>query len=156
MSCFRKQLLIHKLPLPVDILHIVYDYCFKHIIDIQRKKKEAIINVIKKQTDIRYIDVVPGSWFQEHDHKYASIKTKCYSVNSIHVSDEFSSPQPETYLSYNICSKCGDFINPKTKARNKHPIMKYPWKRQRCNDEISPFSKVTCKEENYHFIYLFS
>lgn len=154
MSCFQKQILIHKLPLPVDVLHIVYDYCFKSVVDVQRKKKGAMLNAIKNQTEISYIHVVSGLWFREHDHQHASVKTRCFSVYPINV-PEFnwgpdSRSQAETYLSFSICSKCGDFVNPKTKTRNKRP---FAWKRRLGENEISPFSKVTCKEEIYHLSY---
>jgi len=154
MSCFRKQLVLHKLPLPVDVLHIVYDYCFEHVIDVQRKKKTAMLNAIKNQTEISNIHLIPGLWFREHDHQHASVKTRCFSVYPINVPELNWGPDSrslaETYLSYSVCSKCGDFVNPKTKARNKQS---FAWKRQRCNNEISPFSKVTCKEEKYHLSY---
>jgi len=126
--------------------------------DVQRENKAAMLNVIKRQTQIYIRDEKSNLSFRENEHKYASIRTRCFSVYSNNFPKIFWGPhsasQPETYLSYNICTKCGDFVNPKTKARNKHPIMRYPWKRQRCNNEISPFSKVTCKEESYHFTYL--
>jgi hypothetical protein len=66
MSCFQKQLVLHKLPLPVDVLHIVYDYCFKYITDVQKEKKASLLNVIEKQTEIRHISKIPGLWFREH------------------------------------------------------------------------------------------
>jgi hypothetical protein len=154
MSCFRKQLVLHKLPLPVDVLHIVYDLSFKQVMDLQTEKKAAMLNAIKNQTEISNIHVIPGFWFREHDHQYASVKTRCFSVYPINVPELNWGPRSrslaETYLSYSMCSKCGDFVNPKTKARNKHA---FAWKIQRCNDEISTFSKVTCNEENYHLTY---
>jgi hypothetical protein len=158
MSCFQKQLVLHKLPLPVDVLHIVYDYCFKYITDVQKEKKASLLNVIEKQTEIRHISKIPGLWFREHDHQHAFVKTKCFAIYSINVAKENWSPgsvyQPETYLSFNMCSKCGEFVNPKTKACNKNPATRDQCKRQFHRHEDNPFSKVLCKEEKYHLSYL--
>jgi len=151
MSCFQKQLLVHKLPLPVDVLHIVYDYCFKHVMDVQRKKKAALLNVIKKQT---YTETIVCK-ISFHDGscrgRYNTINV--FSVYPKNVSAMCwgisSMSQPETYLSSDICSKCGDFLNPKTKRRNKSS-MRDPWKRQCSKNAISPFSKVTCKDECHY------
>lgn len=152
MSCVKKQLLLHKLPIPVDVLHIVYDYCFKQVINVQRQKKAALLNAIKKQTEISYIHVVPG--YTRNGDEHASVKTRCFSVYPKDLPElhwgAHSRAKAETYLSYSVCSNCGDFVNPKTKARNKEP---FAWKKQIGNNEFSPFKKVTCKEEKYHLTY---
>uniref|UniRef100_A0A6C0B7L5 Uncharacterized protein n=1 Tax=viral metagenome TaxID=1070528 RepID=A0A6C0B7L5_9ZZZZ len=155
MACYQKQLILHKLPLPVDTLHIVYDYCFKNVIDVQKVKKAAMLDAIKNQTEISNIQVIPGyTGYTRNGHEHAFVITRCFSVYPRNVPELNWGPDSrslaETYLSYSVCSKCGDFVNSKTKARNK---LSFAWKRRCGNNEFSPFSKVTCKEENFHLSY---
>jgi len=143
-SCYRKQLALHKLPLPVEVLHIVYDYCFKTIMGVQRQKKAAVLDVIKSDTCIvmnemylylrcRPIDTDRVKYFMVFLKDFPKEKRGYYA-----------SDYAEHYLSFSICPTCGHFINPKTKAQNEDLVMRYPWKQHYRDRKHSPFRKVTC------------
>uniref|UniRef100_A0A6C0B994 Uncharacterized protein n=1 Tax=viral metagenome TaxID=1070528 RepID=A0A6C0B994_9ZZZZ len=152
MACYQKQLILHKLPLPMDTLHIVYDYCFDLVIDVQRKKKALMLNVLKKQIDIE-TNIVKNRAIERrrHGHENAFTTIKCFFVYPKYVPKMcwglYSISNPELHVASNICSVCGDFINPKTKYQNRSSEMRKPWK-------ISArpmFSNVICKANNGDF-----
>jgi hypothetical protein len=128
----------------VEVIHIVYDYCFKSITDVQRQRKAAVIDVLKNETCIVVNEMYLGLRCSPRDTDIVTrfmVYPKGFpkEERSIYTSDE-----AEIYLSYAICPTCGVFVNPKPKASNKNLVMRFPWKRQYCDDEYSPFWKVTC------------
>ena len=50
MSTFEKQLVIHSLPFPKEIIIIINDFIFKDITSSSREKKNVIINLINTTT----------------------------------------------------------------------------------------------------------
>jgi len=145
MSCFQKQLVLHKLPLPVEVLHIVYDYCFKTTLDVQRRKKAAMLAVLNNQTHIETI-TQRQIMSLEGEPIAASVVTSFF-VYQKHIPKWrwgiYSDAKIETCLMCYVCSKCGNFINPKTKRQNRSIESRKPWV---CiNRNLAAFSKVTCK-----------
>jgi len=143
-SCYRKQLALHKLPLPVEVLHIVYDYCFKTVMGVQRQKKAAVLDVLKNDTCIVMKEMYLGIRCRPSDKdrvKYFMVFLKDFPKEK---RGYYASDYAENYLSFAICSTCGLFVNPKTKARNDDLVMRYPGKQQYHDRECSPFRKVTC------------
>lgn len=142
-SCYKRQLVINKLPLPLDVVHIVYDYCFKSIIDVQRQKKAAMLDTFKYQTCVETREMYTGLHYKPRVSDIVGYFV-IYPKNI--AKEEWGEDDAETYLSCIICPICGDFINPKTKAGNENVAMRQSWRRQYQDDEWSPFLKVTCND----------
>lgn len=54
MSCFQKQLVIHKFALPLEILHIIKDFCFTLQTEKTRRAKSLLMRKIKNSSDTKY------------------------------------------------------------------------------------------------------
>jgi len=113
--------------------------------EVQRQRKEAMLDVLKNETCIAIHEMYLGIRCSPSDTdtvKYFMVYLKDFPKE---IRGFYASDYAENYLSFSICPTCGDFINPKTKARNANYEMRYPWKQQYCCVEYSPFYKVTCK-----------
>jgi len=154
MSCLQKQRIMEKLALPSVIVDIVKDFCFPRIKHIQRQKKTAMLDVIQNQLHIA-IHYKNGS--DRHGHRHGDENTdhiiKCLFVYKKNVPKVrygiYDAAEPETYFNTQICSKCGDFINPKTKKDNACKLMRHfhdrPYKKH--YKDVNPFSQVQCKHD---------
>jgi hypothetical protein len=48
MSTFKQQLVLHKLPIPIEAIHIIQDFAFANITTKTKKQKDFIIRMINK------------------------------------------------------------------------------------------------------------
>jgi hypothetical protein len=113
--------------------------------DVQRQKKAAVLDVLKNESCIVMNEMYLGISCRPsdiHKVKYFMVFQKDFSKEK---RGYFASDYAEHYLSFAVCTTCGLFVNPKTKARNDDLVMRYPWKQQYYDREGSPFYKVTCK-----------
>jgi hypothetical protein len=155
MSCIQKQFVIQKLPFPVEILYLIKDYCFDRIKKVQRQKKNAMLDVLKNHVHIA-VHFRNGS--DRHGDRHGDKNTdhiiKCFFVYKKNVPKVryglfWGGPEPETYFTSQICSKCGDFINPKTKKDNASKHMRHfherPYKKH--YKDVNPFYQVQCTHD---------
>jgi len=150
MSCIKKQVVLQKLRLPKDVLHIVKDFCFLRIKRVQREKKNAMLDVLNNQV---HIDVWTMCGWNRHGDENAHNIIKCFFVYKKTVRKVvygiYGAAEPETYFNTQICSKCGDFINPKSKEDNACKLMRHFHKRpyKKNYKDVNPFSRVQCKHD---------
>jgi hypothetical protein len=107
--------------------------------DVQRKKKAVVLDVLKNETCILMNEMYLGIRCRRSDTdtvKYFMVFLKDFPKEK---RGYYASDYAEHYLSFTICPTCGKFINPKTKANNDDLIMRYPWKQHYHNREFSPF-----------------
>jgi len=154
MLCLRKQCVIQKLPLPLVLVDVIKDFCFHRIKAVQRQKKSAMLDVLKNQVHIA-VHKMNGS--DRHGHRHGDKNTnhiiKCFFVYKENVPKVrygiYDAAEPETYFNTQICSKCGDFINPKTKKDNACKFMRHfherPYKKH--YKDVNPFSRVQCTHD---------
>ena len=154
MSCLRKQRIMEKLPLPSVVVDVVKDFCFTRIKAVQREKKKSILDVLKNQVHIA-VHFKNGS--DRHGDRHGDKNTehiiKCFFVykkNDQRVRRGiYDVAELETYLNTQICSKCGDFINPKTKKDNACKFMRHFHERphKKHYKDVNPFSRVQCTHD---------
>jgi hypothetical protein len=154
MSCLRKQCIIQKLKLPLEIADVIKDFCFDRIKKVQCKKKNAMLDVLKNQVHIS-VHFMNGS--DRHGHRHGDDSAlniiRCFFVYKKHVSKVrygiYDAVEPETYLNTQICTKCGNFINPKTKKDNASKFMRHFHDRpcKKYYKDVNPFSQVQCTHD---------
>jgi hypothetical protein len=122
---------------------------------VQRQKKNAMLGVLKNQVHIA-VHFRNGS--DRHGDRHGDKNTdhiiKCFFVYKKNVPKVrygiYDAAEPETYLNTQICSKCGDFINPKTKKDNSCRLMRHfhdrPYKKY--YKDVNPFSRVQCTHDH--------
>jgi len=150
MSCLQKQRIMEKLPFPLVIVDIVKDFCFLRIKEVQRQKKSAMLDVLKNQV---HIDVHTMCGWNRHEDENAHNIIKCFFVYKKNVRKVvygiYGAGDIETYFNTQICTKCGDFINPKSKKDNACKFMRHfhtrPYKKN--YKDVNPFKKVQCTHD---------
>lgn len=156
MSCSQKQYIIQKLPLPLEVVDVIKDLCFHRIKAVQREKKNAMLDVLKNHVHIA-VHFRNGS--DRHGDRHGDENTehiiKCFFVYKKNVPKVrygwfWGGAESETYFSTQTCSKCGDFINPKTKKDNASKHMRHfherPYKKH--YKDVNPFSRVQCTHDS--------
>lgn len=141
---------MEKLPLPSVIVDIVKDFCFLKIKKVQYQKKSAMLDVLRNRL---HIDVWTMTGWNRHEDETAHNIAKCFFIYKETVQKAaygiYGAAEPETYFNTQICSKCGDFINPKTKKDNACKFMRRFYKRpyKKNYKDINPFRKVQCTHD---------
>lgn len=110
MSYFQKQLIIHKFPLPLEVLRIIKDFCFTLQTEKTRRAKSLFMGMIKNSSDTEYsanpntgIVYILADGLLGYDGKKL---TNPFWNRYISYHPLFK----ETILKRAICNICGNFV----------------------------------------------
>ena len=125
MSYFQKQLIIHKFPLPLEILRIIKDFCFTLQTEKTRRAKSLLMGIIKNSSDTEYsanphtgIVCILGNGLLG----YGKLTNPFWDRRNIFF--------PATIHKRTMCNVCGNFYR-----RPEFP---------RLTDKVT-YSRITCK-----------
>jgi len=117
MSCFQKQLVIHKFSLPVEILHIIKDFCFKpHTVQTEktRRLKSHFIKYIKYSCNSEYsVDASTGTTTITASQYLYGVTNAAFKKRHPFMNEQ------KTILKRTMCNICGNF-RPQVEAY-RHP-----------------------------------